>query len=121
MESLFIAYRLTGDVKYREYGWNIFQAIEKHCKIESGGYASVMNVDELPVEHEDKMETFMMVCTYFCNKKTAPITHPIQSETLKYLFLLFSDKDIVPLSGTFVCCKILPFLMFSPHRLCLQY
>lgn len=121
VESLFIAYRLTGDVKYREYGWNIFQAIEKHCKIESGGYASVMNVDELPVEHEDKMETFMMVCACFCNKKTALITHPIQSETLKYLFLLFSDKDIVPLSGPFVCCKILPFLMFSPHRLCLQY
>ncbi len=41
---------------------NIFQAIEKHCKIETGGYASVLNVDELPVQHEDKMETFMMVC-----------------------------------------------------------
>lgn len=62
VESLFIAYRLTGDEKYRDYGWNIFQAIEKHCKIETGGYASVLNVDELPVQHEDKMETFMMVC-----------------------------------------------------------
>lgn len=61
VESLFIAYRLTGDNKYREYGWNIFQAIEKYCKIESGGYASVLNVDEIPVKHEDRMETFYMV------------------------------------------------------------
>ena len=61
VESLFIAYRLTGDPRYRAYGWSIFQAIEKHCRIESGGYASVLNVDVLPVELEDKMETFLMV------------------------------------------------------------
>ena len=61
VESLFIAYRLTGDQRYRDYGWSIFQAIEKHCKIESGGYASVLNVDMVPVEYEDKMETFLMV------------------------------------------------------------
>ena len=61
VESLFLAYRLTGDEKYRRYGWEIFSAIEKHCKIETGGYASVLNVDAVPVEHEDKMETFLMV------------------------------------------------------------
>lgn len=61
VESLFIAWRLTGDPQYREWGWGIFEAIEKHCRIESGGYASVLNVDALPVELEDKMETFLMV------------------------------------------------------------
>ena len=61
VESLFIAYRLSGDEKYRRYGWKIFQAIETHCKIESGGYASIINVDQVPVVHEDKMETFFMV------------------------------------------------------------
>ena len=61
VESLFIAYRLTGDEQYRHYGWKIFQAIETHCKVETGGYASIINVDEVPVEHEDKMETFLMV------------------------------------------------------------
>lgn len=60
MESLFIAYRLSGNPKYREQGWEIFQAVEKYCRIESGGYASVLNVDELPVKYEDKMETFWM-------------------------------------------------------------
>jgi hypothetical protein len=61
IESLFIAFRLTGDNRYREYGWAIFQAIEKHCRIPSGGYATIVNVDEVPVRHEDKMETFFLV------------------------------------------------------------
>ena len=66
VESLFIAYRLSGDEKYRRYGWKIFQAIETHCKIESGGYASIINVDQVPVVHEDKMETFLMVRAELC-------------------------------------------------------
>ncbi|PSR72033.1 hypothetical protein PHLCEN_2v12099 [Hermanssonia centrifuga] len=60
IESLFLAFRLTGDNRYRQYGWSIFQAIEMHCRIPTGGYASIVNVDELPVKHEDRMETFMM-------------------------------------------------------------
>ncbi|KAH9958979.1 glycoside hydrolase [Russula dissimulans] len=83
VESLFVAFRLTGDKRYRDHGWAIFQAIEKHCKIPSGGYATITNVDEVPVKYEDKMETFFL------------------SETLKYLFLLFSDGDTtIPLSKT---------------------
>lgn len=65
MESLFIAYRLTGDKIFRQYGWLIFQAIEKHCKVPSGGYASIINVDEVPAQQEDKMETFLMVYFFF--------------------------------------------------------
>jgi len=96
VESLFIAWRLTKDARYRRYGWNIFQAIEKHCKIETGGYASVLNVDALPVEHEDKMETFMM------------------SETLKYLFLLFSDDDVLPLDQYVFNTEAHPLPIFNP-------
>ena len=61
MESLFIAYRLTGDRRYRDDGWRIFEAIEKHCRVPSGGYAAIINVDENPATQEDKMETFLMV------------------------------------------------------------
>jgi len=61
VESLFIAYRLTGDERYREYGWNIFQAIEKHCRVETGGYVTILNVDQVPTQKEDKMETFFLV------------------------------------------------------------
>ncbi|KAJ2936592.1 hypothetical protein H1R20_g509, partial [Candolleomyces eurysporus] len=79
VESLFIAFRLTGDQRYRDYGWKIFQAIERNCKIESGGYASILDVMNKESEKEDKMETFFL------------------SETLKYLYLLFSDSSVLPL------------------------
>ncbi|KAF8435655.1 glycoside hydrolase [Boletus edulis BED1] len=80
VESLFLAFRLTGDTLYRDQGWAIFQAIEKHCRVATGGFASVKNVDQVPVEQQDKMETFLM------------------SETLKYLYLLFSDASVLPLN-----------------------
>ncbi|CCM02763.1 uncharacterized protein FIBRA_04871 [Fibroporia radiculosa] len=96
VESLFIAFRLTGDPQYRAWGWDIFQAIEKHCRVESGGYASVLNVDELPVKYEDKMETFLM------------------SETLKYLYLLFSDESVLPLNKYVFNTEAHPFPVFYP-------
>ena len=64
IESLFIAYRLTGDDRYREYGWKIFESIEKYCRLESGGYASILNVDDVDSEKMDKMETFFMVRSF---------------------------------------------------------
>ncbi|KAI8981325.1 glycoside hydrolase [Trametes punicea] len=98
VESLFIAYRLTGDERYRNYGWQIFQAIERHCKIDTGGYASIINVDNVPVEHEDKMETFLM------------------SETLKYLYLLFEDDKVLPLSKYVFNTEAHPFPIINPTR-----
>ncbi|KAG6335454.1 hypothetical protein ID866_3628 [Astraeus odoratus] len=96
VESLFIAFRLTGDPWYRDQGWEIFQAIEKHCRIPTGGYAGVKNVDGVPVEHEDKMETFMM------------------SETLKYLYLLFSDANVLPLNEYVFNTEAHPLPIFTP-------
>ncbi|KAI0281283.1 glycoside hydrolase [Russula aff. rugulosa BPL654] len=96
VESLFTAFRLTGDKRYRDDGWAIFQAIEKHCRIPSGGYATIINVDEVPVKHEDKMETFFL------------------SETLKYLFLLFSDGDMIPLSEYVFNTEAHPLPIFTP-------
>ncbi|KIM69999.1 glycoside hydrolase family 47 protein [Scleroderma citrinum Foug A] len=96
IESLFVAFRLTGDSWYRDQGWAIFQAIEKHCRIPSGGYASVMNVDKVPVQLEDRMETFMM------------------GETLKYLYLLFSDASVLPLSDYVFNTEAHPLPIFVP-------
>jgi hypothetical protein len=45
----------------KKQGWKIFQAFEKHCRLPGGGYASIRDVDELPVRHEDRMETFWIV------------------------------------------------------------
>ena len=79
IESLFIAYRLTGHPQYRETGWKIFQSITAYCRVPSGGYSGIKNVNatlephgqneeeegrELPrasIAWEDKMETFFLV------------------------------------------------------------
>jgi len=41
VEAIFMLHRVTGDPKYREWGWEIFQAFDKHCKVgvEEGGRA----------------------------------------------------------------------------------
>lgn len=44
VESLYILYRITGDPMYQEYGWVIYEGLEKHCKTGSA-YASIMNVN----------------------------------------------------------------------------
>lgn len=80
VESLFILYRITEDSKYREWGWSIFEAFEKYTKVDSGGYSSLDDVTVLPPRRRDKMETFFL------------------GETLKYLYLLFGDGNVIPLT-----------------------
>jgi hypothetical protein len=90
-------------MRYRDYGWGIFQSIEKYCRVDTGGYASIINVDEVPVRQEDKMETFLMV-GFHCYPLTLGLMIlrlAEQSETLKYLYLLFADASILPLDGTY--------------------
>ncbi|THU91943.1 hypothetical protein K435DRAFT_780448 [Dendrothele bispora CBS 962.96] len=99
VESLFLAWRLTGDMRYRNYAWNVFQAIEKHCRLPEGGYASVANVDRLPVKHEDKQETFFL------------------SETLKYLYLTFSDTSVLPLTDIVFNTEAHPLPVFTPSTI----
>jgi endoplasmic reticulum Man9GlcNAc2 1,2-alpha-mannosidase len=79
VESLVYLYRLTGDEKYREWGWKIFRAFEAHSRVASGGYTSLHSVLRVPAEPRDKMESFWL------------------GETLKYFFLLFSDSSVIPL------------------------
>jgi endoplasmic reticulum Man9GlcNAc2 1,2-alpha-mannosidase len=62
VESLFILWRLTGDVKYREWGWKIFEAFEKWGKVANGGgYTSLDDVTQVPPPKRDSMESFWLV------------------------------------------------------------
>ena len=88
VESLFYMYRITKDRKYRQWGWEMFEAFREHTKVvdEVEGkvyaYTSLDTVMENPVkEHKrrDNMESFWL------------------AETLKYFYLLFSDDDFFPL------------------------
>jgi hypothetical protein len=74
VESFFVLYHLTGDPVYREWGWEVFQAIERYCRTQAG-YGSIRDVRRTNImAPDDKMESFFL------------------AETLKYLYLLFDPE-----------------------------
>jgi hypothetical protein len=63
VESLFVLWRITGDSKYREWGWEIFEAFEEHSSVAHGnGFTSLNGVNRLPPSQRDNMEGFWLVC-----------------------------------------------------------
>jgi mannosyl-oligosaccharide alpha-1,2-mannosidase len=49
IETLFYLWRATGDPIYREWGWNMFRGFERWCRLASGGYATLHNVNTVRV------------------------------------------------------------------------
>ncbi|RIB14360.1 Glycoside Hydrolase Family 47 protein [Gigaspora rosea] len=78
VESLFILYRVTGDKKYQDKAWEIWQAIDKWCKTPIA-YSGLDNVNNENVAINNNMESFFL------------------AETLKYLYLIFSPPDVISL------------------------
>ena len=102
VESLFLAYRITGEQRYRDQGWRIFQAFQKHCRVRGGGYAGIADVEDgTNVEQLDKMETFWLSETLSESTEMCVVTAAHVLLTLgtltEYLYLLFSDDKTVPL------------------------
>jgi mannosyl-oligosaccharide alpha-1,2-mannosidase len=54
VESLYILWKTTGDVKWRERGYEIFQAIDRVSKTDFG-YASIKEVDQIEPQKYDSM------------------------------------------------------------------
>ena len=77
VESYFVLWRLTKDLKYREWGWQVVQALELNCKVE-GGYSGLRNVNTFQ-SYDDAQQSFFL------------------AETLKYLYLLFSNDSLLDL------------------------
>ncbi|XP_055005300.1 mannosyl-oligosaccharide 1,2-alpha-mannosidase IA [Boleophthalmus pectinirostris] len=77
IETYMYMWRFTHDPKYREWGWEAVQALEQHCKVE-GGYSGLRDVYAANPNHDDVQQSFYL------------------AETLKYLYLLFSDDDHLP-------------------------
>ena len=57
----------------------MLQALEKHCRIDSGGYSGLKDVYNANSAKDDVQQSFFI------------------AEALKYLWLLFSDDDVLPL------------------------
>ncbi|XP_062980800.1 mannosyl-oligosaccharide 1,2-alpha-mannosidase IA [Elgaria multicarinata webbii] len=77
IETYMYMWRFTHDPKYRQWGWEAVEALEKYCKVD-GGYSGVRDVYSNHQSHDDVQQSFFL------------------SETLKYLYLLFSEDDLLP-------------------------
>jgi mannosyl-oligosaccharide alpha-1,2-mannosidase len=90
VESLFYMWRLTHKRKYRVWGAKIALAIELNCRTESG-YVGLKDVEDLSAGYVDKQESFFL------------------SETLKYLYLLFSEDSLISLDEYIFSTEAHPF------------
>lgn len=98
VESLFYLHRLTGDPKYQDWGWALLQSFNTYTRVPSGGYSSISNVqDPHNPQPRDKMESFFL------------------GETLKYLYLLFSDDaDLLSLDAYVFNTEAHPLPIWAP-------
>ncbi|CAI6342036.1 unnamed protein product [Periconia digitata] len=99
VESLFYLYRITGDDIYREWGWDMFSSFVTHTLVENGGgFTSVSDVTRVPPPSRDNMESFWL------------------AETLKYFYLLFSERDFLPLEDVVYNTEAHPFPRFDAKK-----
>jgi mannosyl-oligosaccharide alpha-1,2-mannosidase len=91
VESLFVLYRITGNKKYQDWAWELFSNIETHCRVKYG-YSGLHDVYRAQ-SYNDVQESFFL------------------AETLKYLYLVFSPKNVIPLDDWVFNTEAHPFLI----------
>jgi len=98
-ETYFVLWRFTKDPKYREWGWEAVQALEKHCRVDNG-YTGLKDVYAANPVKDDVQQSYFL------------------AETLKYLYLLFSDDDLLPLDSWVLNTEAhpLPVLTLTPFQ-----
>lgn len=96
VESLFYMWRITGEEKYRDWGWEMFKSFMNYTAVEDGGgFTSLSNANIIPPRTRDNMESFWL------------------AETLKYFYLLFSPNDLLPLDRIVFNTEAHPFPRFD--------
>jgi mannosyl-oligosaccharide alpha-1,2-mannosidase len=90
IESIFYMYRITGERKYQDMAWEMFQAVEANTRTELAN-AALLDVMKTPPEKYDSMESFWL------------------AETLKYFYLIFSDPDLISLDDFVLNTEAHPF------------
>ncbi|KAH3745759.1 mannosyl-oligosaccharide 1,2-alpha-mannosidase [Pelomyxa schiedti] len=94
-ETFFILWRLTHDPIYQDWGWEIWQAIDKHCRCNGGGYSGLRSVTSTSPEKDNNQPSYFL------------------AETLKYLYLLFSPDDVIPLDKYVFTTEAHPLSIFQ--------
>jgi hypothetical protein len=122
VESLFYMWRITGDEKYREWGWEMFQSFVKWTALEDGaGFSSVNDVMKVPPPSRDNMESFWLVSLpnflYHAKEVMIANVYNQQAETLKYLYLLFGPNDVLPLTDIVLNTEAHAFPRFQMGKL----
>ena len=95
VESLFYLWRATHNKRYREWGWKIFQAMERHGR-KAAGYAGSGDVMSDPPPSDDVQQSWFL------------------AETLKYLYLLFSDDGFLSLDQWVFNTEAHPVRAYAP-------
>ncbi|XP_060113533.1 mannosyl-oligosaccharide 1,2-alpha-mannosidase IC [Heteronotia binoei] len=78
VESYLYMWRLTHDPKYRQWGWEVVEALEKYCRVDAG-FSGIRDVYTTNPSHDNMQQSFFL------------------AETLKYLYLLFCEDDVLSL------------------------
>ncbi|KAF1982321.1 glycoside hydrolase family 47 protein [Aulographum hederae CBS 113979] len=100
VESLFYMWRITGDQKYRDWGWEMFESFMEHTLLsEGGGFTSINDVMSTTPHWRDNMESFWL------------------AETLKYFYLLFGPDSVLPLDTIVLNTEAHPFPRFELGKL----
>ncbi|KAI1665260.1 Glyco-hydro-47 domain containing protein [Pyrenophora tritici-repentis] len=90
IESVWYMYRITGDNHWREAGWRMFLAIDRHTSTTYGNSA-IDDVTKMAPGLNDEMESFWL------------------AETLKYFYLLFAEEDVISLDEWVLNTEAHPF------------
>eukprot|EP00668_Euglena_longa_P033937 GGOE01043613.1.p1 GENE.GGOE01043613.1~~GGOE01043613.1.p1 ORF type:complete len:525 (+),score=93.12 GGOE01043613.1:89-1663(+) len=96
-ETWFYLWRYTKDERWRDYGWKLLKNLNRHCRVQGGGFAGVRNVSEVPAEHDDLMQSFFL------------------AETLKYLYLMFDEPGHLSLDDWVFSTEAHPFQRHRPR------
>lgn len=95
IESMYILHRLTGDEKYREQAWKIFEGIQKHCRVSTGGYTGILSsktTKNSPTEENEKPQ--YKSPSGIKQNANNKMDSWFLAETLKYLYLMYRDNGI---------------------------
>ena len=98
-------WRVTKNPRYKEYGWEMFRAIQRHARLEATahkskacGFSGIKDVTAEKAEADDYMQSFFV------------------AETLKYLYLLHSEASVFPLDDYVFNTEAHPFKRFDRSR-----